>query len=91
MASSRSSTFVCERAGRTGRGRRRGGQSSRDEYVHLPSMPKNPDAHLIDNFIAAVTRGQSAATSTARRRRRGVALDGEACAGGWMGRAARAD
>ena len=24
-------------------------------YVHLPFDPQNPDAHLIDNFIAAVT------------------------------------
>ena len=25
------------------------------KYVHLPFDPQNPDAHLIDNFIAAVT------------------------------------
>ncbi|PYR62553.1 MAG: hypothetical protein DMF88_26970, partial [Acidobacteria bacterium] len=28
-------------------------------YVHLPFDPQNPDAHLIDNFIAAVTATQN--------------------------------
>ena len=28
-------------------------------YVHLPFDPQNPDAHLIDNFITAVTAPQN--------------------------------
>jgi len=39
-------------------------------YVHLPFDAQNPDAHLIDNFIAAVTApANQPPTSTAPRRR----------------------
>ena len=46
---------ACERAGRTGREEGTAVKAAGMNYVHLPFDAQNPDAHLIDNFIAAVT------------------------------------
>src|SRR5262249_55909906 len=62
-------------------------------YVHLPFDAQNPDAHLIDNFIAAVTApaNQPAYVHFAAGGRAGAPWVGEGGRGGaWGGKRARA-